>query len=307
METMLQIITDHSVTLIVFMAIVTLILLGIYSRRIREEFSIHNEFSKKQKIIFAVIPFILLVSLYLSVSHYRLSQNPDDKIMPSIARMADAVNSFAFKEDVRSGKHLLWNDTVTSLQRMGIGLGLATICGLLVGINLAMVPLAGATLNPFIIFLSIIPPLSILPILFVIFGGDTEEGKIALIFIGTFFLIARDIQLAVEKIPRERVIKALTLGASQFQVIYQIVLPQVFPRLLDAIRNNIGPAWLFLLAAEAIAADSGLGYRIFLVRRNLRMDIIIPYVLWITFLGYSIDYFLRVIMKWKFSWYLETK
>jgi NitT/TauT family transport system permease protein len=58
-----------------------------------------------------------------------------------------------------------------------------------------------------------------------------------------------------------------------------VILPQVMPRLLDAVRISLGAAWLFLIAAEAIASTDGLGYRIFLVRRYLAMDVIIPYVL----------------------------
>jgi NitT/TauT family transport system permease protein len=62
-------------------------------------------------------------------------------------------------------------------------------------------------------------------------------------------------------------------------VVYRVILPQVMPRLLDAVRISLGAAWLFLIAAEAIASTDGLGYRIFLVRRYLAMDVIIPYVL----------------------------
>ena len=67
------------------------------------------------------------------------------------------------------------------------------------------------------------------------------------------------------------------------------MLPQILPRLIDSVRLEIGPAWLFLIAAEAIAADSGLGYRIFLVRRYLSMDVILPYVAWITLLAFLMD------------------
>ena len=66
---------------------------------------------------------------------------------------------------------------------------------------------------------------------------------------------------------------------TQLQVVYRVILPQVMPRLLDAVRISLGAAWLFLIAAEAIASTDGLGYRIFLVRRYLAMDVIIPYVL----------------------------
>ena len=87
--------------------------------------------------------------------------------------------------------------------------------------------------------------------------------------------------------PREQIVKAQTLGASTWQIAIRVVLPQIMPRLIDAVRLSLGPAWLFLISAEAIAADVGLGYRIFLVRRYLAMDVILPYVAWITLLAFS--------------------
>jgi NitT/TauT family transport system permease protein len=72
-----------------------------------------------------------------------------------------------------------------------------------------------------------------------------------------------------------------------------VVLPQILPRLLDAVRLSLGAAWLFLIAAEAIAATDGLGYRIFLLRRYLAMDVILPYVAWITLLAFLLDAGLR--------------
>ena len=66
------------------------------------------------------------------------------------------------------------------------------------------------------------------------------------------------------------------------------MLPQVWPRLIDSLRLTLGSAWLFLIAAEAIASTEGLGYRIFLVRRYLAMDVILPYVVWITLLAVAV-------------------
>jgi len=68
-------------------------------------------------------------------------------------------------------------------------------------------------------------------------------------------------------------------------------------------RLSLGGGWLFLIAAEAIASTDGLGYRIFLVRRYLAMDVIIPYVLWITLLGFTIDWSLRRIVRSRYRWY----
>ena len=109
-----------------------------------------------------------------------------------------------------------------------------------------------------------------------------------------------------QKTYREQITKALTLGASQLALVYRIVLPQVLPRLIDALRLSLGAAWLFLIAAEAIAATDGLGYRIFLVRRYLAMDVILPYVFWITLLGFAMDWGLRMLVRWRFRWYLES-
>ncbi len=80
------------------------------------------------------------------------------------------------------------------------------------------------------------------------------------------------------------------------------MLPQILPRLIDTLRLQIGPAWLFLIAAEAISSEAGLGYRIFLVRRYLAMDVIFPYVLWITLLAVGTDYILNRLRIGIFPW-----
>ena len=80
------------------------------------------------------------------------------------------------------------------------------------------------------------------------------------------------------------------------------LLPQTLPRLIDSLRLNMGSAWLFLIAAEAIASTEGLGYRIFLVRRYLAMDVILPYVAWITLLAVGTDLLLRLLRARAFNW-----
>ena len=74
------------------------------------------------------------------------------------------------------------------------------------------------------------------------------------------------------------------------------------PRLIQALRLSLGPAWVFLISAEAIAADVGLGYRIFLVRRYLAMDVIIPYVAWIALLAVVMDLALSHSSRRLFGW-----
>ena len=85
-------------------------------------------------------------------------------------------------------------------------------------------------------------------------------------------------------------------------MIFRVVLPQVWPRLLIAMRLGLAPAWIFLISAEAIASTGGLGYRIFLVRRYLAMDVILPYVAWITLLAFVLDRSLQLLSRRLFRW-----
>lgn len=257
-------------------------------------------------VVLAALPFIVVIAAYLWGSHVRVQANPNEKITPEVSKMKDAIKRMAFEKDKRKGQYLMWEDTIASLKRLGIGVGLAALVGLLLGLNMGLFPGLRSLLLPFTTFVSIIPPLAILPILFITL--DVEElGKISLIFIGTFLLITRDMYLTTSSIHREQITKALTLGASQFQLVFRIVLPQIMPRLIHTIRLCLGAAWLFLIAAEAVASTEGLGYRIFLVRRYMNMAVIIPYVIWITFLGFLMDLGLRMAIRWLYPWYEASK
>ena len=265
-------------------------------------FGLHADPPQPLRVLLALLPFILLITVYLAAADMRHRQNPQDKLIPTVSKIGKAVKKMAFTPDKRTGDYLLWTDTAASLKRLAMGIGIAAVCGFLLGLNMGLLPGIRFLSVSFITFIAMIPPLAILPILFIVFGVD-ELGKVMLIFIGTFPLITRDIYLAVRKMPREMIVKALTLGASQPGVLYRVVLPQIIPRLLETVRLSLGAAWLFLIASEAIASQDGLGYRIFLVRRYLSMDVIIFYVAWITFLAYSADFALKKLIAVRFRWY----
>jgi len=253
-------------------------------------------------IVLGTLPFLLALAIYLIVSDARLAVNPSDKLMPAPASFVEAMRDLAFTPDKRSGGYLFWNDTLASLKRLFTGVSVSALTGLVFGLVTGAIPLVRAGLAPFITTLSLIPPMAILPILFIAFGLD-ELSKIMLIVIGITPVIIRDLQARALELPREQLIKAQTLGASTWQVMLRVILPQLLPRLLGAVRLSLGSAWLFLIAAEAIAAQEGLGYRIFLVRRYLSMDIILPYVVWITLLAFVTDWLLRRLSMNRFPWF----
>ncbi|WP_282340871.1 ABC transporter permease subunit [Pseudomonas sp. PS02288] len=257
---------------------------------------------RPSRLLLVLMPFALVLLVYFIGSADRLAENPNDKLLPSAAQMVDAVHRLAFEADKRSGDYLFWGDTLSSLQRLGMGLGIAALVGLCLGIAAGSLPLFGAPLSPLIGVLSMVPPLAILPILFIVFGLG-ELSKVMLIVIGVAPVLARDLEQRAREIPSELLVKAQTLGATTWTLILRIILPQLLPRLLIALRLALGSAWLFLIAAEAIASTDGLGYRIFLVRRYLAMDVILPYVAWITLLAWLMDLGLKHLTRLAFPWY----
>jgi NitT/TauT family transport system permease protein len=248
-----------------------------------------------------MMPFVLLIAAYLAASSARLAANPGDKLLPSPATLAGTMHRYAFEEDERTGDILLWTDTSASLKRLLTALGLSALLGVTFGVAIGVIPYLRAALAPFVAALSLIPPLAILPILFIV-AGLGELAKVLLIIIGVAPVIVRDIAFRTQELPPEQMIKAQTLSASTWQLIVRVVLPQTWPRLIDALRLSLGAAWLFLIAAEAIASTDGLGYRIFLVRRYLAMDVILPYVAWITLLAFTMDALLRLVRAKAFPW-----
>jgi NitT/TauT family transport system permease protein len=249
----------------------------------------------------ALAPFLLLTLAYLIGSEVRLAANPEDKLIPAPSTILATLQHMALELDARSGSYLMWQDTGASLGRLALGVSIATAIGLLAGMTIGMLPIARASLDSFVTAVSMIPALAILPILFIVFGVG-EVAKVALITLGVLPFMIRDLAGRVREIPEEQWIKGQTLGASSLQLALRVVLPQVLPRLLASVRMSLGPAWLFLISAEAISATSGLGYRIFLMRRYLAMDVILPYVAWITLLAFTLDFALREVTRRRYAW-----
>ncbi|MCH5375084.1 MAG: ABC transporter permease subunit [Planctomycetes bacterium] len=262
---------------------------------------INRRIRRRDQIVLGAIPILLLVLLYVVLAAARHEVNPSDKILPLPSGMADAMAPLMFQRDQLSGHLIFWADTLASLQRLGIGLGISTVSALLVGLLLGVLPPVRATFGPLVTGIAVIPPIALLPILFIAFGLG-EAAKVALIVVGVAPFMIRDVAAHIADLPREQIVKAQTLGASTWQLMLRVALPQAMPRLIHAVRLSLGPAWVFLISAEAIASDIGLGYRIFLVRRYLSMDIILPYVAWIALLAVVMDFILVRLSRGVFPW-----
>jgi NitT/TauT family transport system permease protein len=257
--------------------------------------------TRRTATLLGIVPLLVVLVAYLFASAARHAANASDKLLPTPAAMAAAMHGLVVDADPLSGHIVFWADTAASLERLCLGLGICTLSALLVGMVLGVLPAARATFGALVTTVAVIPPIALLPILFIAFGLG-ETAKVALVVIGITPFLIRDVANHVAALPQEQLIKAQTLGASSWQLALRVALPQALPRLIAGLRLSLGPAWVYLISAEAIASDVGLGYRIFLVRRYLSMDIIIPYVAWISLLAILMDVALKQLSRRTFVW-----
>jgi len=244
------------------------------------------------------------ITAYFYAAQQRHRENPDDRVMPTIAQMSRAFQDALAKPlDGDEPHSMLVTDTVATGRRFLISVALL-FPAVLLGLHMAMFPYLGAFFLRFFQFFDKIVALSLLPILFIAFGID-ELSKIMLIVIGVAPTIVLDTVNLAKSVPREQIVKGFTLGAGDFAITYRIVLKQIFPRVLNSIRLNLKSVMLFLFAGEMIASTDGLAYRIALLRRHMGMDTILPYVLWVALLLFAVDLGMSTLNKKLHPWFQE--
>jgi NitT/TauT family transport system permease protein len=280
-------------------------------------FTIHAKPGRSTALVLSWFLFAAGVGLYFYASAVRHRDNPEDRVTPTLTQMArgmyDAVLHPAEDDEplaegaswFQSVRHsMLWRDTKATGIRFFASLALL-LPAVLVGLHMGLFPYVGAFLLRFVLFFDKIIALSLLPILFIAFGID-ELSKIMLIVIGVTPTIILDTFNISRAVPGEQVVKAFTLGASDFDVAYRVVLKQIWPRVLNSIRLNLKAIMLFLFAGEMIASTDGLAYRIALLRRHMGMDVIIPYVLWVALLLFLVDFGMRWVNRKLHPWFHEA-
>lgn len=262
--------------------------------------------------------FAIGISLYLFTARARHLENEEDRIVPTLRQLSAGFVRAAVtpaEEDDTSdlGDHpswlqqishgMLWKDTAASGRRFLISLALM-FPAVFLGLQMGAFPWVDRCFSRFVLFFDKIIALSILPILFIAFGIG-ELAKIMLIVIGVGPTIVMDSLNLTRSVPAEQIVRGFTLGAGDFGVTYRVILPQIWPRVLNSIRLNLKAIVLFLFAGEMIASQDGLAYRIALMQRHMGMDVIIPYVLWTALLLYLVDLSIRVAIKLTNPWFRE--
>jgi NitT/TauT family transport system permease protein len=199
----------------------------------------------------------------------------------------------------------LWQMTVAgeiignaliSLGRILAAFALSAVMAIPIGMLMSSYRPINAALEPIIDFIRYLPTPALVPISIIWFGIG-EETKIFLLWLGTFFQLVLLVVDDANRVPHEYVEIARTLGARPWQILIDIAWRSMLPSLVDNLRITLGWCWTYLIIAEIVAADSGLGYVIWTARRYMETDQVMAGVFVIGLIGLCSDQALRALHR----------
>jgi NitT/TauT family transport system permease protein len=158
------------------------------------------------------------------------------------------------------GNGTLFSDAAASLRRVLIGFALGSVLAVPAGFALGWYPTVRTLFEPYLQFFRMVPPLAIIPLTIVLMGIG-EPPKIFVIFLAAFLSAVVSTLQGVVSVDRTLINAARVLGARDFAVFTRVVVPASTPFILVGMRIGLGAAWATVVAAELIAAQQGLGYR----------------------------------------------
>ena len=261
---------------------------------------IGRSISRSKAALLSVLSVLCLLVGYSWVSHRQHQSNPKDTTIPNWSQLGEGVKKFTQPD--RKGERWIVEDSLATGERLVFGLSLGIACGFLIGMLMGCIAPVEAFFQPPVSLLAKVPQTAALAVYFVFFGTGMEM-YVAMISFGIIPALAVTVYLAVKDIPPEMLDKAYTLGASAFEVAIEVVLKLVLPKFIDAVRLSIGPAIVFLIAAEMVVGDVGFGYRIRLQFKLTNMNVVYPYLVLLAGFGFLLDYGLRMLQIKVCPWY----
>ncbi len=199
----------------------------------------------------------------------------------------------------------LWQHLGASLGRIGLALGFAVLTAVPVGIAIGYNRIARGILDPLIEFYRPIPPLAYLPLI-VIWCGIGELSKVLLIYLAIFAPIAIATATGVRTVDPAKIRAAQSLGASRAQLIRHVILPSALPEILTGLRIGLGVGWSTLVAAELIAATSGLGFMVQSAAQFLVTDVVLLGILVIALIAFAMEMGLRALQRKLVPWHGQS-
>lgn len=243
---------------------------------------------------FELLGLLLFALAWVAVTHLFFSQPQHAHFKgflpgPTLAALGDAFQSSRF-----------WLSVFASLKRIIIGIFLAALMGLPLGILIGFFPLLRGLSYSAIQFVRMISPLSWMPIALLIFT-TFESAVYFLIVMATICPIILNTAMGVTSINSQWIKMALNQGANNTQLIRTIVIPHSVPHMITSLRLALGVAWIVLVPAEFLGVSSGLGYLINDARDTMEYDRLMAMIIAIGILGFVLDRMFQKLQQ-MFSW-----
>ncbi len=238
---------------------------------------------------------VLSIATVLLAYHLATIQ-PDNNpsLLPPIT---DIIGSFI--TNVTSGS--LFSALGASLFRIVLGFFIGTTCGLVIGCLVGWYKIAEYLIDPLIEAVRPIPPLAYIPIIIIWFGIE-EFSRVLLISIACFMVSVVNVIAGMKNVPQVYVDAASTLGANRLQVFRTVAVPAATPFIIAGYRIALAAAWTTLVAAELIAAPSGLGFMLQEGRRYFLTDQVMMIIVIIGSCAFIMDRLFRAIQARLMVW-----
>lgn len=261
------------------------------NRTIRSLTSIREEVPKKWYLFGVCITFLLLFLFWGGFSFINIV---DEVFLPTPnAVVLSLAHSFGSPE--------FWEHIGISVYRVFMGFLLACVIGIPLGILAGTFKFAESFILPMSEFIRYMPAAAFIPLIMV-WAGIGETAKILVIFIGCFFQLILMVADDTNRISKDLLYASYTLGANRKQVIFKVIIPALLPKLMTTLRLIMGWAWTYLVVAELVAANNGLGYFIMKAQRFLDTESIFVGIIVIGLLGLIIDRAFAIANKKLFPW-----
>lgn len=216
-------------------------------------------------------------------------------LLPSPLQILDTVLDL-FKNGYRDAP--FYQHILVSTARAFFAFFVAIVIGVPLGLLMGRSPVLNAILDPFVQFLRPIPKIALIPLV-VVWLGIGEESKFFLIFIATLLSVIVGATAASQNVPYGLIQAAQTMGLGKAAILFRVILPSSLPEIFTTIRLSIGIGWTSLIAAEMVAATSGLGWMIINAGSYLRTDVVIVGIILLGTIGFILDWLIvKAQQKW---------
>jgi NitT/TauT family transport system permease protein len=189
----------------------------------------------------------------------------------------------------------------SSTMRVLVGLAIAAIASLCMGIVIRYYGLFGKLVLPTVTLLAPVSPVAWLPVAIFLFGIGNGPA-IFMVFIALFFTMTLATITQIDSVNRNYINVGRTMGASKRQIYTRVILPAILPGLLVVLRLNLFGAWMVVLVAEATGVGYGLGQVIMLGRNTFNPSLVFFTIVLIGVLGYSFDWLMRLMQQKLLYW-----